>query len=403
MNLAELKQYGRRFRQTVSELLGAGPVHRRRLADIDVRIAVSGVRGKSTVVRWLHDVFHERGYDTYAKTTGTKPVSVYNGTETEIERPEQVRLYENEREIRKHDPDDVIIVENQGIREYTTRLVNEQFVRPDVLILTNVREDHLGTLGNEVFTIARSLARAVPSGTHVINGEQDPTIRQYLEAELQRRDATVTHVDIPKQLTDVPGIECLYALNPALRAVGEPRLTPETFEAYRRELAVAWRRLPSGRVYDAADVNDTQSTELIRRALGETENGAIEPIVVLREDRRGRTASFLRYLETLAEDGTIERAHVVGPGRQPFARRATFPVVTYAAGDDEPEEVLDSALAADSPVLIMGNTEHDFIDRIREVIDEREVGSSTPDRQPRKPRAIRKDRQGRDYPGPDRQ
>jgi len=117
----------------VVEALGAGPAHRRRLDEIDTRIVVSGVRGKSSVANWLHEQFVSRGYDTYTKITGSDAQVRYNDTVSEIEREQQVRLYENERELARFDSIDVAIVENQGIRPYTTRLVNEQFVDPDLV------------------------------------------------------------------------------------------------------------------------------------------------------------------------------------------------------------------------------------------------------------------------------
>lgn len=382
MDTTTLRQYGTRLKTIVEQALGAGPAHRRRLADTDIRIAVSGARGKSTTVRWLHDVFHERGYDTYAKVTGTAPRSIYNGTEHEIPRPSQVRLYENEREFGKYDPDDVAIFENQGIREYTTRLVNQQFVRPDVVFLTNVREDHLGTLGTERYTIARSLARAVPRGTHVVSGEQDPTVRRYLAAELQRRDASVTHVELPSALQTFPGAECVYGINDVLQWFDEPPLDQARIDTYLETFDVSWRRLDSGRLFNAADANDVQSTELIRRTLLDDETTAVEPVLFLRWDRRGRTASFLHYLDRLADTGDIEQAHVLGANRRTFARRASVPVVTHDHERTDPSAVLDEALASDRPVLVMGNTVHPFMQSLQEEIEARVVEHSQHEHRP---------------------
>jgi len=371
MGETRLRALGSRLRGVLSELLGAGPLHRSRLQEVDTRIAVSGVRGKSTTVRWLHDVFHGRGYDTYAKVTGTNPISIHNGVEHEIHRGQQVRLYENEREIDKYAPRDVAIVENQGIRAYTTRLVNEQFVRPDVVFLTNVREDHLGTLGDERVTVARALARAVPEGTQVVNGEQDPTIRRYLEAELDRRNAAVSHVTVPDRYRSIPGIECVYGIDLLLELLEEPPLTATQLRAMREELRVSWRQLPDGRVFDAADVNDVQSTELVRRALVEEGETVVEPVLFLRPDRRGRTASFRRYLERLFDDGAIRQVHAIGPDAPVLARRARVPTRTYDVDESDPSEVLDAVLAAGRPVLLMGNTVHEFMEAIQAEIESR--------------------------------
>jgi folylpolyglutamate synthase/dihydropteroate synthase len=76
-------------------------------------------------------------------------------------------------------------MENQAITEYTMRMVNEQFLRPDLLLFCNVRQDHNDTLGKRRQTIARSFARSVPEGCHVINGEQHGVINDYLTEEIE--------------------------------------------------------------------------------------------------------------------------------------------------------------------------------------------------------------------------
>ena len=373
MNWEALTEWRRRLVELGKEFAGSGPVHRRRLSDIPTRIAVSGVRGKSTAVRWLHEICHERGHDTYAKVTGVEPISMYNDSEYEIDRPAKVRLYENERELRKFDPIDVAIVENQGIREYTTRLVNQQFVRPDVVFITNVREDHLDTLGKNRLEIARSLARAVPTGTHVVCGEQRTTIREYIEAILDRRDATVTYVDVPDEHRSAPGAEIVYGLDPVLRAVGERPPSDDTLASLLERMSISWTRLPNGRVYDAASANDVQSTEFIRRRLVDDTAETIQPLLYLREDRRGRTASFHRYLEALAERNVIEQARVVGRDRTVFERHASFPVVTHDENAESPSTVLDEALADGWPVVLMANTVSAFSEELTETIEHRTV------------------------------
>ena len=350
--------------RVASEFAGSGPLHRRRLADIAIRVSVTGVRGKSTAARWLHDIFHDRGYDTYAKVTGVRPVSIYNGVEHEIDRPERVRLYENERELRRFGDVEAAVVENQGIRPYTTRLVNEQYVRPHVVFLTNVREDHLDTLGESRLKIARALARSVPEGTHVVCGVQDERLKDYLNSELERRNATASYVQVPAQHRHIPGAEVVYGLDQVLHTVGEPPLDPDRREAYLDRMTVSWMTVPQGRVYNAAAVNDTRSVELVRRQLvGETRE-VIQPLVYLRADRRGRTASFLEYLDLLAAHDRIEQARVVGQDAELFARHASFPVVTHDEETEAPGDVLEAALEDGWPVVVMGNTVSEFMQEL---------------------------------------
>ena len=367
-----LSEFSRAARRSVAEVLGAGPLHRRRLGAIDTRVAVTGTRGKSSAVCWLHDAFERRGYDTLAKVTGDRPRVIRNGTVRELERTGQVRLYENERvfgEVADRGTD-VAVFENQGIRQYTARLVNEQFVRPEVVFLTNVREDHLDTLGSDRVQIARAFARSVPRGTHVVCGESDADLREYIGAELARRGASVSFVDPPEGVRDIPGAEVVYGLNAVLAAVGEEPLPEKRLKAHLESLRPSWRQLPNGRVFDATSVNDVQSTELVRRALAGRSGEPIEPLVNLRWDRRGRTASFIRYLTALHEDGEVVRAHVTGDSQRLFDTNTPFPVRRHDT-DRSAAAVLDDALAAGRPVLLMGNTATDFMRDLQMVVDVR--------------------------------
>lgn len=354
---------------TAGDALGAGPVHRRRLASIDTRVVISGVRGKSSATRWLHDVFHRRGNDTFAKITGDEPITLLNGEETTVERSGQVRLYENERELKRATNADVAIVENQGIRQYTTRLVNQSFVKPDVVFITNVREDHMDTMGRDRIAIARSLARSVPAGTTVVNGESNPRLRSYLSAELRRRNTAVRHVNPPEWATAFPGAEVVFGLNEVLDILGEPPLSKTDIDQKLTAMLPEWRILEDGRLYNAAAVNDVQSTEIIRQALVGQNDTVIQPVLNLRADRRGRTASFRRYFDTLIGDKYAEPVHAVGDGQQVFANTANFPVQTH--GETTPDRLLDAVLANEHPVLIMGNTVTEFMRELDATIQAR--------------------------------
>lgn len=351
-----------------------GLAHRRRLASIDQKIVVSGTRGKSSLTRWLYDILYDREQDVYAKITGNKPVSLYQGEAHPIERGDHVRLYENEEELRKYSPDDAMILENQAISSYTNRAVNEFFAQADVVVLTNIREDHLSTLGSDRYQIARSLVRSVPPGTHVVNGERDPALREYIDREVRRRDATVSHVTAPPRYSHIPGIESVYGMNHVLAAIDQPPLPESVLADYRSNMRVEWTRIPRGLVYNAAEVNDVQSTEMIRQSLmQDVESSTVQPFVYLRGDRRGRTASFLRYLESIAEadDAAFETVHVAGEMRDVFKRKASFPVVTHDSDPENAPTVLDELLDYGYPVLLMGNTVATFMRALDDEIERR--------------------------------
>jgi hypothetical protein len=350
--------------------------HRKALARIDTRIVVAGSRGKSSTTRRLDDVFNRRGYDTLTKITGNHPTLIHNGEVHPIERlGPRTTLYENisvigefAPELDAYDPEDVAIFENQGITEYTTRLINRELVDPDVVLLTNVRQDHNDTLGKNRTDIARSFARSVPAGAHVVSGEQHPILHEYLREEIERRGGTIEQVEIPDRHEGMIGAETAHAIDAVLEYLDEPPLPEGELDAFLDAIQPEWTRLPNGRVFNAAEVNDVESTEMVRQAL--VDDGRIVPFVYLRRDRRGRTASFANYVELLYEQGKIDDAHVGGANTRAFAENVEVPVTLHDA-DASAGDVLDDLLTEEKPVVLMGNTVDDFMREMEEAIGTR--------------------------------
>ncbi len=368
----------RRLGADARHFLGRGREHFERVEDVPYRVTVSGVRGKSTVVRWLNETLVERGYETYAKETGDEHVSYHNTERHEIDREGQVRLYENERELREYWPVDAVVAENQGIREYTTRLANELF-DPQVVIIANVRRDHQSTLGSTLPDIARAFVRTVPEGAHVVSGDRNDAINDYLRRELERGDSTFAVADgRDSPFADTFGARSAFVVDETLRALGLDPLDPSRTESYIRELRSGWRwtRLSGGGlVCNGAAMNDIESTELLRQHLVERlDDPTVTPFVFLRRDRAGRTAAFVRYVNWLAANGLAARVHVAGSHTGPFERNVRADVVHHDHERDDPDDVLDACLADGHPVYVMGNTVAPFMRGLSDALGARRVG-----------------------------
>ena len=370
--------------RNAASLLTRGRTHRRFLADIDTRIVVSGIRGKSSTVKRLDDVFRRRGYDTLTKITGNHPVLIRNGDVIPIERSgPYTTLYENinvvrefGRQLESYTPDDVAIFENQGITEYTTRLINERFVKPHIVVIANVRQDHQDTLGKTLRDLARSFARTIPKGTKVVNGEQNPVLAEYMREEIEQQGGHVRQVTIPDDQQGRIGAETVYAVNDVLRWLELEPVPEPQLNAYLDAIQPRWVRLPGGRVFNGAEINDIESTEAVRDALAGDDQ--VLPFVYLRADRRSRTASFANYLNTLAERGLIDRARAGGAFTGIFARNVDVPVVEHDREEDA-GAVLDEMLEEGYPVLTMGNTVDEFMRDLEAEITERATRAAVED------------------------
>jgi hypothetical protein len=361
--------------------LTRGRKHFQRVHEADRRVVVSGVRGKSTLVRWLHDALVERGIDTFAKVTGDHPYVLADGERHAADRDGITRLYENERLYAEYGPAEAVVAENQGIHEYTTRLASERW-DPEVVVLLNVRRDHLGTLGEDLDDIARAFARTVPDGRHVVCGDRNEAIVEYLRERLEPRGVEFTHVDPPEEY-DVLGARTAFAIDPILRELGcEPMGQAHAVELLSSlRSSWTWRRLEGGGLAcNAASLNDIESTEHLRRHLVDAlEEPTVEPVCYLRRDRAGRTASYIRYAEWLYDHDLIERVHVTGPHRSLFRRRADLPVIAHDETERTASEVLDTALAGGRPIVFMANTVAPLMREMESELEARTVGRRSAD------------------------
>ena len=374
-----------RLRDRLRTLLTRGKRHREFIEGTDIRIVVSGIRGKSSTVKRLDDVFNRRGYDVLTKITGNQPTLIRNGDVIPIDRPgPYTTLYENTNVLREfvpifdsYSPENVAIFENQGITEYTTRLFNQRFVKPHVVVIANIRQDHQDTLGKTRRDIARAFARTIPPDTHVVSGELHPVLHEYMQEEIEQAGAKLTQVSIPDAQRGRLGAETIYATNDVLRALDMEPVPEEQLNAYLDAIQPEWEDVPGGRVFNGAEINDIESTEAIRRALAGEDY--ILPFVYLRADRRSRTASFASYLNTLADRDLIRQARAGGAFTDVFASNVDVPVTTHDR-DEDAGNVLEQMLDERYPVMLMGNTVDDFMrdmeDAIRERAREMAIGTS---------------------------
>jgi hypothetical protein len=364
------------LRSRLWSLLTRGKHHREFINNTEIRIVVSGIRGKSSTVKRLDDVFNRRGYDVLTKITGNQPTLIRNGDVIPIDRPgPYTTLYENINVLREfnpifesYTPENVAIFENQGITEYTTRLFNQRFVKPHVVVIANIRQDHQDTLGKTRRDIARAFARTIPPDTHVVSGELHPVLHEYMSEEIERAGATLTQVSIPDDQQGRIGAETVYAVNDVLRLLDMDPVPEAQLNEYLDAIQPEWVQIPGGQVFNGAEINDIESTEAIRRSLA-GEN-YILPFVYLRSDRRSRTASFANYLNTLVDRDLIKEARAGGAFTDVFASNVNVPVTTHNRNENA-GKVLEEMLTEEYPVMLMGNTVDDFMRDMEDEISER--------------------------------
>lgn len=139
-------------------------------------IHVNGIRGKSTVCRLIDAGLRECGYKVYTKTTGTLPMIINtDNVEVPIKRLGKANIREQLKIMRKAKKAgaDVLVIECMAVNPDLQEISQQQILQADIVVVTNVRLDHIGQMGENELDIANAFARTIPlNGTFIIGDNQ---------------------------------------------------------------------------------------------------------------------------------------------------------------------------------------------------------------------------------------
>lgn len=146
------------------------------------RIAVTGTRGKSSVTRLLTSILREDGCRVMAKTTGSQAVILLpEGGQIELDRSVIPSILEQKRVIKRAArlKADCIVAEVMSIRPENHFAESRQILRPDIVVITNVRRDHTEMMGETEEEIASVLSLDIcPQSTVFMPEKEDrPSFR----------------------------------------------------------------------------------------------------------------------------------------------------------------------------------------------------------------------------------
>lgn len=107
----------------------------------------------------------EAGFRVLTKTTGSKPVIILpRGGEAEIQRKGPPSILEQRKIVKLASKLGVqaLVVELMGIQPECLKVESSRLLKPHILVITNVRLDHLDQMGETKREIAESLANSFP-------------------------------------------------------------------------------------------------------------------------------------------------------------------------------------------------------------------------------------------------
>ncbi len=168
--------------------------HKRRFAQerdsIPYRIHVNGIRGKSSVTRYVAAILRDAGYKTYGKTTGTAArVILPNGHDEAVARRGYANVTEQVGMIHSFAADNAqaIVMECMAINPDYQDWLESEVMHSHITIITNARIDHQEEMGPTLLDIARSLARSVPRNATLITAERNPEVLEIFFKECLRK------------------------------------------------------------------------------------------------------------------------------------------------------------------------------------------------------------------------
>jgi len=154
------------------------------------RVHVNGIRGKSTVTRYVAAIFRAAGYRTFGKTTGSAArILLPDGSDEDVGRRGFANVNEQVQILGRFSRQqaEAAVIECMAVNPLYAEWLEHKVMRSQLGILTNVRLDHADYLGTTLPQIARSLARAMPHQGTVITAEQDPALQDILRQEANLR------------------------------------------------------------------------------------------------------------------------------------------------------------------------------------------------------------------------
>jgi poly-gamma-glutamate synthase PgsB/CapB len=371
---------------------------------IGCRVHVNGIRGKSTVTRYLSAVFREAGYYTFGKTTGSAArILQPDGQDYDFKRKGYPNINEQVAILKQfaQQKAEVAVVECMAVNPAYSKWLEDKVMQSHIGVITNVRYDHVDQMGDTLEEIAASLANTIPHHGILITAEYNPKLLGILWKQakakgtriiLADKEAVTTeelkgfsHFAIEEngaialevaRLIKLPRDRAIKAMQAAQEDVGAFRVK----EYHWQQKRVAWANLFA--------VNDRESfVELSQKLFRQHEDKAKVVILNNRHDRPTRVELFAKLVQELDYDVAItfgdfeaEVASVLsGPGKPRVLHLGNATSFRHAPANELLDQILQSV--RDRNLLLVGtvNIHTEQAEALLHVFDDLpEIGQEQP-------------------------
>jgi poly-gamma-glutamate synthase PgsB/CapB len=313
----------------------------RSLNRIPLRIAVTGTRGKSSVVRILASILMEDGRRVLAKTTGSQATLLLpDRSQLEFRRRGRPSILEQKQIVKKAArlDADCLVAEIMSIHPENHYFEAHRILKPHIVALTNVRLDHTEAMGDSEEDVALVLSLDITPRAKVFVPEQAP--RLPFEDAARRSRSTLFRVTrgVAAPVCEMaPGLakgEFIDNLDLAYSVARHLNIDHRTIlnGILRAQHDIGklkvWTACASGQersfyLVNAFAANDPQSTFQILSKVLELLPGASDKVIGVLNLRADRLPRTLQWIEALRSGGLrhFKRLFVTGSHRGKVSRR----------------------------------------------------------------------------------
>jgi len=329
------------------------------------------------VVRLLAACLKEAGFRVLAKTTGSKAVIIYpDGQQREIKRLgpatilEQKGLLKIGAELRVNS----LVCELMSIQPESAWIESVRILKPQILIITNVRLDHLAQMGSSLKEIATSLASSIPENSTVFIPQAE--FFSAFQKKTDKGKTKIIQVTEEDRLQEIPSdlklhyLEFRENIRLALAVAeylgikkeiswqGIAKVEPDygSLKIWKMKLTFPGRGLYLASAFAA---NDPQSSRQVVTELLRKKELAGKKIIGLLNFRRDRGDRTLQWLKALKENTfpEIDEFYLAGGHSQAFMRRVNREIKSKVkmVNKEEPEAIIKQ-IGADQreDILLIG-------------------------------------------------
>lgn len=278
-----------------------------------VSIIVEGSRGKSGTAEMIVRALQDRGESVVGKITGKEPAVLYEREKIPIIRKKGFLIDTENREVlKKYGHCTYKIFENQALSAYTMRVMHN-LIKPDIIIIPNIRFEHQDRLGETIEEQARSFAVNFKGSKMVITTEKKEEVLLIFMEYCKKYNVRLIVINKEEEF---PSVQMLYLTDKLFEMLFEEPLSRKTYQKYYRELKGKVRLGKSEKekidFFKGSKVNDVESTLNMFNFIKEGTDKDFCFLCYFRKDRAERTKAFLPYLKNFAGNRRIKRIFVSG-------------------------------------------------------------------------------------------